>query len=90
MFYLTVAYVAVATHMLQGYVPNASSILDVCCSKSSMFQVFHEAHAIPRAQTVPTGWVSTGGATRRAKRRRTAWRGRAAGRNKQQQGASKQ
>jgi hypothetical protein len=38
-FYLNVAYVVVATHMLQAYV---SSVLDVCCSKSSMLQVFHE------------------------------------------------
>jgi hypothetical protein len=42
-FYLNVAYIAVATHMLQSYVPNISSVLDVCYSKSSMLQVFHEA-----------------------------------------------
>jgi hypothetical protein len=41
-FYLNVAYVAVATHMLQAYVLNVLSVLDVCCSKFSMLQVFHE------------------------------------------------
>jgi hypothetical protein len=28
--------------MLQAYVPNGLSVLDVCCSKSSMLQVVHE------------------------------------------------
>jgi hypothetical protein len=45
--------------MLQAYVSNVSSVLDVYCSKSSILQVFHEA------QAVHTGRVSTGGAARR-------------------------
>jgi hypothetical protein len=56
-FYLNVAYVAVTIHTLQAYVSNVSSVLGICCSKSSMLQVFHEALA------VPTGWASAGGAT---------------------------
>jgi hypothetical protein len=54
------------THMLHAYVPNISFVLDICCSKSSMLQVFHEAQTVPRAQVVPTGRVSVGGAAGRA------------------------
>jgi hypothetical protein len=65
---------SVYTHMLQAYVPNVSSILDVCCSKSFMLQVFHEA------QAVPTGRASAvGGHSRASKRRCAAWHGLAAG-----------
>jgi hypothetical protein len=42
-FHLNVAYV-VDTHMSQAYVPNVLSVLEVCCNKSSILQVFHEAH----------------------------------------------
>jgi hypothetical protein len=42
-FYLNVAYVLVATHMLQAYILNVSFVLDICCCKSSMLWVFHEA-----------------------------------------------
>ena len=45
--------------MLQAYVPNVPSVLDVCCSESTMLQVFHEAGK--RAQAVPIercGWAS--------------------------------
>jgi hypothetical protein len=62
-FYLNFAYVAVTTHMLKAYVRNVSSVLDVCCSKSSMLQVFHEAQAVSRAHAVPTGQASARGAT---------------------------
>jgi hypothetical protein len=41
-FYLHVAYVAVAIHMLQACVAIVSSVLDVCCSKCFMLQVFYE------------------------------------------------
>jgi hypothetical protein len=47
-FYLNVTYVAVATHICcKAYVLNVLSVLDVCCSKFSMLQVFHGAQAIP-------------------------------------------
>jgi hypothetical protein len=44
LFYLDVAYVAVAIYiyMLQAYVPNILSVSDICCSKFFMLQVFHE------------------------------------------------
>ena len=41
--------------MLQAYVLNVSFVLDVCCSKSALLQVFHEAQAVPQAQAVPRG-----------------------------------
>jgi hypothetical protein len=50
-------------HMLQAYVLNISSSLDICCRKTSMLQVFHEA------QTVPIGQVSVGGRSRASRRR---------------------
>jgi hypothetical protein len=45
-FYLNVAYVVVAIHMLQAYV---SFVLDICCCKFSILQVFYEAQAVLRA-----------------------------------------
>jgi hypothetical protein len=59
-FYLNVEYVVVATHMLQAYVPNISSVLEVCCSKSYRLQVFRETQAVPMGRT------STWGAAGRA------------------------
>jgi hypothetical protein len=45
-FYLNVAYVVVAIHMLQAYV---SFVLDICCCKFSILQVFYDAQAVLRA-----------------------------------------
>jgi hypothetical protein len=45
--YPNVEYVVMPKHMLQAYVLNVLFVLDVCCSKSYMLQVFHEAHAVP-------------------------------------------
>jgi hypothetical protein len=42
-FYLNIAYVVVAIHMLQAYV---SFVLDICCCKFSILQVFYEAQAV--------------------------------------------
>jgi hypothetical protein len=50
-------------HMLQAYVPNVSSVLDICCSKSSMLQVFHETQAVPTGE----------GRSRASRRRRATW-----------------
>jgi hypothetical protein len=55
-FYLNVTYVAVATHMLQAYVPNVLSVLGLRCSKSFVLQVFHEGWS-PRGGRAPRGAV---------------------------------